>query len=31
MSDDQQVIEEINEWLDRFENETIEMIKDPGI
>lgn len=31
MSNDQQVIEEINEWLDQFENETIEMINDPGI
>ena len=31
MSNDQQVIEEINEWLDCFENETIEVINDPGI
>ena len=31
MSDDQQVLEEINEWLDHFENETIEMLNDPGI
>ena len=25
------MIEEINEWLGHFENETIEMINDPGI
>ena len=25
------MIEEINEWLDHFENETIEMINDPSI
>ena len=31
MSNDQQVIEEINEWLDHFGNETIEMINDPSI
>ena len=31
MSNDQQVLEEINKWLDHFENETIEMINDPGI